>query len=499
MASSSDYFTGGDALLRIIDRGDEMMDYFVSKGVVDKCGDIVKRMKSAEHIASGQQGSVYVYSIDETEYVVKKTPNYIYIVSAQMYPSSKPISVDDLWLVYQSMVPEDERLTKEVMTMINGGNQNKLIRQGETFYTIQKGEGWPCKMEGDFQVETFYFTSDHEKIPRGVFTYPKNSYLCDNDSYTEYAIGMMCSNAFTKGKCANFIKMMGFSMCAVHSGDFDEEGNDIELYDYTFMERVTNDVKSLMTRDDLSHGMIDSVLIQTIFALSYMQCVLGIQHNDFHMGNVMFIDLDESYDVFFGGTPLNYADYFSYTIDGTRIYFKNQGMLIKIVDYGYAMKYSSPMIGRKDIALGIMETFPAWRDDYYDMQLFMTGFATTFVTPLVSEMFIRMLDPYSKLDNSSLKNLDAQRRATFQALKSTYTQGEDRGWRPSFTGLAKHPWEYLTDPQIMREYLKPPPEGSKIATLGVLNKSDFHKDFFDGNEAPFHLFSKSEIKNKLRH
>jgi serine/threonine protein kinase len=477
-------FGDRDEVLHVIERGGEMMEYFVRENAVKECPLIHQRMKFSKEIASGKQGSVHTYSVDNTEYVVKKSINLNYELGVQPYPRVTPITLEKVWLVFRESFPEEVRLSQDVFYMINGGDKNKVIRKGDPIYTIEKKESWKCKTDHPITVNRYYLDVVSDAYQQGTFTYPKGSFLCKNESYSEFVIGLMCSKALERGRCANFLHIFGISMCS------ELENNIINLYDYTFMELAHGTLKDLSMKPKLSSETVDSIIIQTIFAISYMQRVLGIQHNDLHAQNVMYIDLNEK-DVKFRGKALRSADYFSYEIDGTYIYFKNTGYLAKIVDFGFAMKYSEPIVGRIDVTDNSFTSIPQWRDDYYDLLVFMASFGSSFDTQFAANLFTNMLNPYAKLEKSIEKAVK-QRNKTDDELNNLYLQGEEYGWRPKFTGLSRHPWEYLTDPEIMGNYIDIPPEGSSVAILGVLSKEDYYPNFSEGSE-PLVQFTEDDL------
>jgi len=472
-------FNDREEVLHIIERGGEMMEYFVRENAVRDCPFIRQTMRNSKIIASGKQGEVYTFSIDGKEYVVKKSLNSNYETGSQPYPRATPITLEKVWLVFRDSFPEEVRLPQDVFYMINGGDKNKMIYKGDPIYTIEKKEGWSCKTEQDIVRTRYYLDVADDIYEQGTFTYPKGSFLCKNESYSEFVLGLTCSKALERGRCVNFLQTFGISMCS----ELDPEN--LRVYDYTFMELAHGTLKDLSEKPDLSAEAIDSIIIQTIFAISYMQRVLGIQHNDLHAQNVMYIDLNEK-DVKFRGKELRSADYFSYEIDGTYIYFKNCGYIAKIVDFGFAMKYSEPMVGRIDVTDSSFTTIPQWRDDYYDLLVFMTSFGSSFDTLLAAGLYTKMLNPYATLQKNIKKAVE-QREEVDDKLGGLYLQGEDYGWRPKFTGLSRHPWEYLTDPDIMGGYIDIPPEGSSVALLGVLSKEDYYPNFHEGSEPLVHF------------
>lgn len=507
-----------DEVLHIIERGDELVNYFTSEGTVSRCPLIENNLKDSVFIAEGKQGEVSTFSFgisgDTNEYVVKKTLNREYTIERVGLEDFEHYSSSDDTMTLNQIgkrmnVDFFGGMSLSMFFAINGGDASTRVNVLEDTVKIltKKRDSGKCLTKKSFGVDKWWadrFTvvpregdpSKVDHIPhkvetREMFLYPEGSYMCGTETYTEYVIGLMCAKLKTSGKCANFIEVFGFSMCA------DSDVEKTEVYDYTFMERVRGSVAKGYTSlraesntPEFAEDLVDSIVIQTYFALSCMQRILGIQHNDLHNDNVMFQDLDQSESVMFNGEDLTKAKWFSYTIDEVSVYFKNCGPLIKIADFGFAMKYSEPFVGQRSIANGRYAQIPAWRDDYYDLMFSLGDMFGTFgaLSPMLYRLYALVFDPYDTVTSYS----DARRIQ--MSLLQLYFQGLGR---PSFTGVQRHPWEYLTDPYVMGKHLTPPPRGEKVISLGTLSPTDFHPKFYNGDHLPSRLYSESEIRRYL--
>lgn len=501
-------FEDRDEVLRLISQGDELIQYFTEHGAVKRCPLIFNNEKSSKFIAKGVQGSVSTFSLgipgDLKEYVVKKAKNTNYKVTRHSVNLTDPrafITLEGMAKQLDLRTPLPNRVPHELFFSINGGNKGAQLRKGNYFYKIEN-VGGPCKSKEFIVYDKWWFDTkwydpkDKKykimSVETGnIFGYPKDSYLCESDSYTEYVIGLLCASLAEKGKCANFIDIFGFSLCA----PMPKLGEQPLLYDYTFMEQIHGSVrKNLDTHKHYGEELIDSVIIQTIFALSSMQRILGIQHNDLHNDNVMFQDIYKvKDDVEFDGQDLKSADYFSYDVDDTKIYFKNLGVIAKIADFGFAMKYSEPILGPNYVANGKVSSIPPWRDDYYDLMFNMGDMYYSFrhKSKLVNLLFCTMFDPWFAAD--AIDTLEDAREASDYIIEKLYDLYYQNAGRPSFVGVSRHPWEYITDPAIMGKYLVPPPAGSKVVSLGSLSAGDYFHDFHNGDEKPLHLFDTKTI------
>lgn len=515
-----------DEVLHIIERGDELVNYFTSEGTVSRCPLIENNLKDSTFIAEGKQGKVSTFSFgipnDTNEYVVKKTLNREYTIERvgledfEHYASS-----DDTMTLNQIAKRMNIEffgdLPLSVFFAINEGNASTRVNVLEDTVKVisRKRDSGKCLTKKSIGVDKWWadrFTVvpregepgkvdyiPHRVETREMFLYPEGSYLCGTETYTEYVIGLMCARLKTTGKCANFIEVFGFSMCGDSEFELNEETEteEAKVYDYTFMERVSGSVAKGYTSlrpdantPEFTEDLVDSIVIQTYFALSCMQRILGIQHNDLHNDNVMFQDLDRIESMMFNGENLTKAKWFSYTIDDTVVYFKNCGPLVKIADFGFAMKYSEPFVGRRSIVDGRYAQIPAWRDDYYDLMFSLGDMFTSFgsSSPMLSRLYAAVFDPYDTIESYS----DAKRIQI--SLLRLYFQGLGR---PSFTGVQRHPWEYLTDPYVMGKHLLPPPKGEKVISLGTLLTTDFHPKFYNGDHLPLKVYSESEIRRYL--
>ena len=498
-------FEDRDEILHLIERNDEISQYFTQSNAVKRCPLIFNNSASSKFIAKGVQGSVSTFSLgipgDTKEYVVKKSlnPNYElarkFLITTKQSMTLKEIAERDI----RDDIPHD------LFYSINGGRENSVVKKGKVYMMISLKKDSTCKSIEPFLYDKWWFedfnASTGKNMLRSVdtgkmFEYPKGSFLCDTETYTEYPMGLLCASLYEKGKCANFIEIIGFSMCAPKPKISDKPA----VYDYTFMEKIHGSVrKNLLEHRNFSEELVDSIIIQTYFALSSMQRILGIQHNDLHNDNVMFQDITKvPGGVDFDGNNLNEADYFSYDIDGTKIYFRNLGLIAKIADFGFSMKYSSPIVGPKYVADAGYKTIPAWRDDYYDFLFNLGDMYVSYKNEsrLVNVMMCTAMDPWFSADAIvTLEDAVEAGSYIYHKLYNLYYQDEGR---PAFTGCSRHPWEYLTDPSIMGVYLETPPAGSKIVSLGSLSAGDYHSSFHDGNEEPLHLFSSAEIERIYR-
>jgi len=499
-------FNGHDEILDILLHGDELSDHFLGAESIDRCPAIFNNLKYSKFIAKGKQGQVFTIQLgdDKKEYIVKKAVDDLYKVVRHTTPfDAIQRTLGDIVDKYEVNTPKHLQVPRELILSINGSDPSKILFPGSTVYDIEKNPARSgCVTSKETAYNQFYKQNSKDFYVGRKFVYPAGSYLCRNENYTEYVNSVLCASILNTGKCVNFVDVLGFSLCTSeppkpnkvptpNSFSTDNDNRDLGVYNFTFMETIQGGTISKFLRlpqfNREKDDIVASAVIQTVFAISAMQRIYGVQHNDMHTGNVMYQDLSLQ-DSVFNGESLRTADYFSYDIDGTKVYFKNVGHIIKIVDFGFASKYSSPFVCRLDVARSGYTQMPGWRDDSYDVLFFIFClWDVTGYTSLLSRMMCNMLDPYDRPHGS------AKAQKIISMLKYNYLQGSD--FRPNFAGIAKHPWEYLTDPYVMGNLLTKPV--GKIIELGKLTPSDYHPQFFDGNQIPLMLLSEIEIRKMV--
>ena len=144
-------FNGRDEVLKILDTGGEIVKYLGEQNSL--CPLINSQIKKENIIGGGVFGKVYSItskSLGTKKYVVKQT-------------------------IKKKDAPKDYQFK-------------------------------PCKIDEEEQFENMMY-------PEKSFTFPKGSYLCENEIFSEYVIGLLCSNLLKQGKSINFIDVISFATC----------------------------------------------------------------------------------------------------------------------------------------------------------------------------------------------------------------------------------------------------------------------------------------------
>lgn len=499
-------FQNRNEVLRVIDRKDELVDYFKTQGFVrDVCLTTELEIKDGKVLGKGAYGLVFLISLNGKDklYAVKKTYSNLFelhdSVFRGLHGSRIPKTLTQIFNASHSSA----EVSLDVFVAINGGDPNKALIPGEHYQLpIYSTKTRPCKTKSILKVPRVSYRTKlvNATHVNGEYEYPQGSYLCYDELYSEHTLNLLATNLYESGKCANFISTFGFTMC----GSSDYKGRS-HIYDYTFMEYVNGGtiahtlpflLKNEYPVSPRDESLIASILVQTIFAISTLQRVHGIQHNDLHLGNILLqsIATGDGKPVLFNGIDISSAEYFRYEIDGKSIFVENCGYVVKIVDFGYAMKYSEPIVGRNDLAkrTGTFSDFsvPGWLDSSYDLLMFMFGMLKRFVrnSVLLRKLFVKIVYPDGDLYETLYhytEFFDVLQNIRENVLSNNKT-------RPALFGAKKFPWEYLLDESIMEHYHQVPTQSPsqisplspgqsiyipKIVTLGVLERDEYYQGF----------------------
>ena len=333
--------------------------------------------------------------------------------------------------------------------------------RGKKKYAVKKSEVYeiePCSKK------SYYKRLDGN----GNTEIPKGSSICEM-AYSEYAISLLLGELVRGGTCINFMDVFAFSMCK----------NPFSLSQYTFMEQIDGSLRHKIgcimekPRGDKSlgkitladrHKLTNSIFIQTLFALAVIDRKYQIVHGDLHDDNIFLV---HDPDLEWKGERIGNYDYYEYRIDGVSIYIPGVPLIVKLGDFGLAVKYSAPMIGNittMEIGFDQDDGDGPWLPNFYT-----PAYDTTFVTYIFRERnpsneFIKQIAAWVCNLKSRYSNakLDDEMNGLFA-----------KTGRPDIKKLEKSmkhvsPGAILLEPELMRQYLTPPPKGSKILLIGEL-------------------------------
>lgn len=443
-ASSSNIiidFNGAKEVLHLFDIHSEILFYLTGQSNTTQC--ILTNAKIATRLGKGKQGKVFSIDLGDNthkQYVVKLSEDTLYEIVDAYHFGKRPIAMKAL----AERVHTDLGLSPDIFLALN--DPDRIVEPGEKYTSVQFiADKRGCKTHEPYTTQE-YINHDYEHIPTGrSFVFPEGSYICNSDNHAEYMMSVICGDLERKGICENFLDVIGFSMCVRKK----------KLRDYVFMEKIDGDLNHL--KDDIRRGaltenvegVIDSIFLQTLFALSVMNRVAGVQHNDLHTGNVFYKRI------------ATHPKFFKYTLDGKDIYIPNEGYLVKIGDFGFATKFSEPMLSSASVIIersdSVANSIPSWRMDSYDMLFFVVCMFLAFgrYSRMVCRVLAYIVDGTIRIDNvyHETKNIVYDSLGEIsQKMRKYYNPS----WRPTFEEHPLRPWDILANVELVGDFSAPP-------------------------------------------
>lgn len=276
-----------------------------------------------------------------------------------------------------------------------------------------------CKSDGMYE-----YPKNDGGLILNYLTIPPNSYMCANQAYTEYIISLLVSDYYKLGKCINFIDMLGFATCQDPKSITDYEST---FSQYIFMEKIDLSLRSLLKSKVLNEDDVMSIILQTIFAIGCMQKFSSIMHNDLHCDNVFISNVTP--DIVYNNKRISDYGYFHYSLgDGKDIYFPRGRFLVKIGDFGFSSKWSTPIVTSTAV---INDDSGGWVPNFYsetyDCAYFLSGMRMELLQ--YSRKF--KLDHYSDVFENIVPFI-AQDDPEYM---KTYYQDINFGYRPKLSML----------------------------------------------------------------
>jgi serine/threonine protein kinase len=321
-------FEGREEVLNVINSGGNIVE-LLGLPKENKCALIGAEIKLGKQLGKGIQGEVFLIEfpgMGEKLYVVKKSELTLSVISG---------SYDN---ILQQL--KDENLTLEEILRWQPSN---IYRKMDSYMSVIIPPKM-CRTTEDIEYTSIPRIKGSQKIK-----IPKGSYLCDNESFSEFCISVYTGTLYRKSVCINFFNIYSMFTCLESRGT-----NFAEYKQYTFMDKIDGELakfasclslEKYLTFDGHSEDMINGVYIQTLFAIAIYQSEFMISHNDLHTGNVFVEFVTDKTE--FKGKKLIKADYYHYKIGESNIYFPAIPVIVKIGDYGKSVKYTKPMIGDK--------------------------------------------------------------------------------------------------------------------------------------------------------
>lgn len=463
---------GVENVIEYLDSNRELTDYFTNQNVSKGCPKLLDVMNSSVSIGQGSYGNILEVTLDSKKYVVKKVPSQSYDIIKYHHPSTYHQTT--LGVLSQSFLKsrKGKRFDLHNFYLVNKGEPDTIVHPNSDYYVPFRNPLVPCQLKKDFVIRKYYYIPSPTEIGNyekadlsSVFVYPQGSYVCANNTYSEYAI----SSLLSERKLVNVMNVFGFSMCS----------SELSTYDYTFMEKVDGTVVQLPSRiKNLNEKMIESILVQGLFCISNMSRSLIIQHNDLHLSNIGYVKIDRKQKKLYN------AEYFNYEIDEKCVKCVNPGFVLKILDFGLSVKYSSPIIASALTVDGnISDVVPMWRDDSYDLLSFLFDMYVVFgkTSKLVKIVFAHVLSNNNEIhrDFEPIEEIDNM----INRLLPVFYKPQHPG-RSTFVGVPVRAWDLLKNERLFKH-------SKKGMTIGRI--SSFHPDFHretvkEYDSLPIHQF-----------
>lgn len=289
---------------------------------------------------------------------------------------------------------------------------------------------------------------------------PENSSICE-PRYSEFAISMLVGTFLSTKKSINFIDSFCFATCPAK--DIGKPQLHAIFPQYFFMEKLSRmNISDYLLRIDpyrKKYQLQNSIAIQLLHSIAVIQSH-SIVHGDLHLGNVFSFPIFVSTE--WNGEKLMEANYFRYSIGKNSIYIESEASLIKLGDWGFSVKYSSPMIGNvnvieNNVGQNERNIIPNFYNEAYDVMFLMRNFYPRFK----KNLFIKRIIAW--ILNVDLSDSEAFDKKFLESFNT------DNG-RPIISLLDNFSHvsasSILLNKILMGDYVKDPPKNSKIITIG---------------------------------
>lgn len=354
-------------VLELYKKNEVIMSIFANRSPI--CDEIGSSIKLTKILGKGQYSEVWEAD-NQGEYIAVKIP-------------FKPLEIIEEKIEKRETIEEyaehNERLNginKSVIINMNGRDPKRIIKSGDIILLPKYAKN--CLTT---KIERFDYNTSNPS-PK-ILTLPKGSYLCDDESFSEYLIGLLFADLYTKGVngiiSINFIDVLDLSSCPSGNSPFpkgterkwwdkqyDDENNLLYIFQQKIEGELLNCPNPYFPNNNMPH--ISSVILQLFHAIECYQRAYQISHNDLNTSNIVYAKTPDTWN----GQDIRSADYFQYVIDDTSFYIPASDYILKIIDFGISAKYSSPMISDRLVIKGEYTTIPNFYSPAYDVGLLLT-------------------------------------------------------------------------------------------------------------------------------
>lgn len=291
-------------------------------------------------LGQGVCGSVFEMKyphFENKKYVIKKFIN----TNIVRYKTETDISVQD-------MLDRIKQETIFSIPLLNKRNLTDILRSGEYIEVIV------YLKECQTGVKLIKNDGSDEQINKD-----DNIYMCSSE-ITEYILGTLAGQLYRSGKCINFIDTNMMAACP----------NGL----YIVMDKIDASLYNIVR--DLNEQEINSIFLQTLYAIYLFKRIFKLNHNDLHLNNIfLYYTMN---DTEWNGKKIVENDYISYSIGLEKILYipvSDMKYIAKLGDWGLGSKYSNPIIIKDNID-EYDDVLPTFYSEAFDVILMINNFVT---------------------------------------------------------------------------------------------------------------------------
>lgn len=331
----SSFDTSNKKILESYENRKPIAPLIVSKN--NLCDNLDKYIRNKNLIGKGLFGDAYNISFGKNTstyvakrqfiFVSRKMASDIAIVKGNITIGEfiRKILVE-IEIEYYNLASVNKNFIYEFLISINGRNSrlNKFVKNNTKFFVPDENV-YSCLTKKDFPILI--------KGYRSIIITPGN-YVCENPIFSEYLIDILVSTLYREGKTIGVLDKFGYNSCP--------DKKEQKFLIYILMEKMDGSMKTLMQKfpNDFLPYFIQ--IVHTIGTYQYY----GICHQDLHMENILYKKIDKITK--FRGQYLHSAKWFHYRYKSTNLYVPATKYIMKIIDFGLAVKWSEPMICNLD-------------------------------------------------------------------------------------------------------------------------------------------------------
>lgn len=437
-------------ILEIIDRGDDILDYF--RKIDPICSEIGTGIALGEKLGEGAAGTVFK--------VDSKSGSVLF---EGQIPSRLVVKKIDAPMIKKAYKKSREGLAvaQEPVRALVRDLYEKLYKE-DPLYDADSLDNTvvflPRALVESCQLVEYERTDTQQNVK-----VPKGSIFC-SEEITEFIISLFVAEFYKSGKAINFIDTFYFATCAKYKAK-------IAQY-YIFMEQIDRTFLGVL-KADYPEKVYNHIYVQTLFAIAMYQ-KYKIVHGDLHADNVFLLkngtNLGLNKTTEYNGVKWFDADYLEYKIKGKSLYLPGRStdaeasqFIVKIGDWGRAIKYSTPMIGSKTVLLG--EQFDSFIPNWYSPAFDVLVITRTIQVKGRPTAMINKVTTW--IENVSIYNLISTIRATSNLDERFAAYPNPLLLETRYSHV--DPISILLNEEFMGDYTKPPPEGSVILRCGEID------------------------------